>query len=79
MKLRITNMQRGTDSQDIDASVEVSSFQANSKLVSLKVTGSQKEKARAALESIGLRPHSQQNGCLLVLQTDQVHIRGEGN
>jgi hypothetical protein len=62
--------------QECDTSVEITSFQVNSKLVSLRVVDSQKKAVRAALESIGLRPLSQQNGTLLVLQTDQVHIRG---
>lgn len=82
MTLHIINMQRAGcadqwEAQACEASVKISSFQVNHKLVSLKVEDRQKGMVRAALESIGLRPHSQQNGTLLVLQTDQIHIKGE--
>lgn len=75
MTLRIISMQRAVG-EECEVSVEIYSFQVNSKLVSLRIADNQKETARAALESIGLRPLSQQDGSLLVLQTDQVHIRG---
>lgn len=78
MKLCITNIQRALVSSPLEKTsviVEISSFQANPKLVSLKVGGNKKE-VKAAIRGIGLWPTSQQDGGLLILQADQIHIKG---
>ena len=80
MTLQITNLERtGLESfpleEEHSATVIVSSFQVNQKLFSIR-TRDNKEKVKAALQAIGLRPVSQQGGHLLILQTNQVHIRG---
>jgi hypothetical protein len=81
MKLVILNMQplrleEVGQKQEREAIIQVVSFQANSKIVTMMVNDWDAKESLAALLAIGLRPQVVQSGCQFILQTEQIHIKG---